>query len=191
MMCIQQGNISAFEELYNRYSRRLLTYFFRALGGDSEKAQDFLQETFLKVIEKPNLFRPQSTFSTWIFTVADNLCKNEYRRLHVRRIVERNIDIDSIALNPEDEYLSAGDGVDQETFECILYKELETINPGHRSAFLLRYQQNLSIKEISKILECSEGTVKSRLFYTVRKLAARLKDFNPCNTEVCKNEQMQ
>ena len=184
MVCIQQGDTSALNELYDRYSQRLLFYFCRALGNDTEKAQDFLQEIFLRIIEKPDLFCPRKKFSTWIFTVADNLCKNEYRRLRVRGIVDTDIDIDSLTVNPENVNLSEGDEVDQKSFERVLFKELERIHPGHRSTFLLRYQQNLSIKQISEILECSEGTVKSRLFYTVRKLASRLKEFNPYNAEV-------
>jgi RNA polymerase sigma-70 factor (ECF subfamily) len=189
MQCIQRGDTSAFRELYDRYSKRLLYYFYRELGGDEEKAQDFLQEIFLKVVEKPNLFDVERKFSTWIFTVAYNMCKNEYRRLEVREIVQNNVDMDEVSHLFESEHHDAEENVDQKLFQKALLAELGKFQDGHRSAFVLRYQQSLSIKEIGQILRCSEGTVKSRLFYTTRKLARRLRAFNPYKPEVPKDEK--
>lgn len=191
MEFIQRGDTSAFDELYHRYSQRLLLYFFRELGGDEQKAQDFLQEIFLKIVEKHALFDTERRFSTWIFTVAYNMCKNEYRRLEARAIVENNVDMEEVSHHPKSEYHQAEQNLDQKTFEKKLLSELEKFEDGQRSAFLLRYQQNLSIKEISEVLACSEGTVKSRLFYTTRKLARKLKAFNPYKTEVPKNERIK
>ena len=189
MRCIQRGDTSAFNELYDRYNQRLLFYFFRELGGDEEKAQDFLQEIFLKIVEKPNSFCTEKRFSTWLFTVAYNLCKNEYRRLEIRDIVETNVDMDAIAHELEGEYHPAEQNLDQKIFKRALLAELEKFDNGHRSVFLLRYQQNFSIKEIGEILGCSEGTVKSRLFYTTQKLARKLQAFNPYKIEVPKDEK--
>jgi RNA polymerase sigma-70 factor (ECF subfamily) len=184
MGCIQRGDTSAFNELYERYSKRLLFYFFRELGGDQGKAQDFLQDVFLKIVEKPGLFDAEKNFSTWVFTVAYNMCKNEYRRLQVREIVENNPDMDKVLQDCESEYHPSEKRVDQKTFQKALSTELDQLDDGHRTAFLLRHQQNLSIREIGEILGCSEGTVKSRLFYTTQKLAAKLKAFNPYKAEV-------
>lgn len=191
MRRIQQGDTSAFDELYNRYGKRLLFYFFRELRGDEEKAQDFLQEIFLKIVEKPELFRIEKKFSTWMFTVAYNMCKNEYRRLEVREIIEDHLNIDQVSQSLEDEYHPFEQKVDQKTFEKALSDELEKFDDGHRSAFLLRYQQNFSIREIGEILGCSEGTVKSRLFYTTQKLASKLKAFNPYRVEVPTDEKIK
>ena len=85
MKLIQGGDASAFNELYDRYSKRLLHYFYRMLGQKEDKAQDFLQDLFLKVIDKTDFFDTDKNFSTWIFTVAYNLCKNEYRKMAVRK----------------------------------------------------------------------------------------------------------
>ncbi len=191
MQCIQRGDVSAFNELYDRYGKRLLFYFFRGLGGDEEKAQDFLQEVFLKVVEKPGLFDTKRRFSTWIFTVAYNMCKNEYRRLEVRKTVENNMDVDKVSHDSQSEHHQIEQNMDQGRFKKKLSEELEKFEDGHRSAFLLRYQQNLSIKEIGEILGCSEGTVKSRLFYTTRKLARKLTAFNPYKIEVPKDEKIK
>ncbi len=189
MQGVQKGKVAAFNELYDRYSRRLLSYFYRELGGDREKAQDFLQEVFMKIVEKPQLFDTQRSFSSWIFTVAYNMCKNEYRRLDVRKSTEDDLRLDQLSSRVETEGQNPEQKVDEETFHKALLAELEEFGDGHRSAFLLRHQQNLSIKEIAEILGCSEGTVKSRLFYTTQKLAAKLKEFNPLQTEVSTDEK--
>jgi len=184
MELIQQGNTAAFDEIYQRYSQRLLYYFYRMFGGDEEKAQDFLQDLFLKIIVKPEQFISKHKFTSWIFTVAHNMCKNEYRRLDVRKITENEVDLDSISTQFETGYNQPDQIMDQQIFERNLLKELMKLNPDYQTTFLLRFQENYSIKEISQILECSEGTVKSRLFHTTRKLMSRLKEFNPSNVEV-------
>ena len=184
MGCIQGGDTSAFNELYDRYSKRLLFYFFRELGGDEAKAQDFLQEIFLKIVEKPGLFRTERKFSTWIFTVAYNLCKNEYRRMQIRSIVQNEPFLDEVTPSYDMDNHHSEQSVDANIFKNALSAELGKIDTIQRSVFVMRYQQNLSIKEISNVLNTSEGTIKSRLFYTTRKLANRLKAFNPNLVEV-------
>ena len=181
---IQHQDTSAFNELYERYSQRLLLYFYRALGGDEDKAQDFLQDVFLKIVEKPGLFHVQRKFSPWIFTVAHNLCKNEYRRLQNKKAVENNPDINPVSQSLQSANPYPEHDVDQKDFKNALFQELSKFDENHRSAFLLRYQQNLCVEEISEILNCPEGTVKSRLYYTTKRLAARLKAFNPNSTQV-------
>jgi RNA polymerase sigma-70 factor (ECF subfamily) len=71
------GDDKAFNELYLRYNQRLLYYFYRMLGNSNDKAQDFLQDIFIKVIDKAHLFDNSRKFSTWIFSIAYNMCKNE------------------------------------------------------------------------------------------------------------------
>jgi len=99
------GEEAAFDELYNRYSKRLLVYFYRMLGRNEEKAQDFLQDFFLKLIEKPHLFSSKNRFSSWVFTVASNMCKNEYRRLKVRNQVVNEKDLDFFSHPGENNFL--------------------------------------------------------------------------------------
>lgn len=119
------------------------------------------------------------------------MCKNEYRRMEVRNIVDNNVDIDETQPGIDDDYHQVERNIDQKAFESALIAELEKLEDDHRSAFLLRYQQNLTIKEIGDILGCSEGTIKSRLFYTTHKLATRLKAFNPYQAEVTKDERIK
>jgi len=183
MESIQQGDTDAFDELYQRYSQRLFYYFYRMFGGDEEKSQDFLQDLFMKIIEKPEQFISKHRFTSWIFTVAHNMCKNEYRRLDIRKNTENEINLNSFSSVFESSYNEIEQYIDQKIFENHLLKELMQMNPDYQTTFLLRFQEDLSIKEISEILECSEGTVKSRLFHTTRKLMNRLKEFNPNHVE--------
>lgn len=177
MRLIRNGEPGAVDLLYERYSKRMLFFFYRMLGGHKEKAQDFLQDLFLKVIEKPELFNPDMKFATWLFAVAGNMCKNEYRRMSIRN----HLDIESVPLSAESREggLSQDDRMDWSAFQQELLTELETLSPTERSTFLLRYQEGLSMQEIGDVLQCPEGTVKSRLFNTTRKLASRLKHYHP------------
>jgi len=176
MTGIQNGDSRALEALYNRYSRRLLIYFYRMLGAE-EKAQDFLQDIFLKLTERPDAFDTGRTFSKWIFSIAANMCKNEYRSLEVRKAHQNNgTENTVIPLNPESRI---EDRLDQERFKTRLFREIRKLNADQRNTFLLRFQENFSIRETAQILNCSEGTVKSRLFYITRKLAIKLKHFDP------------
>jgi RNA polymerase sigma-70 factor (ECF subfamily) len=173
MELVGRGQTRAFDELYGRYGKRLLYYFYKMLAGNESRAQDFTHDLFLKIVERPELYAPGRKFSTWIFSIAHNMCKNEYRRWEVRQFVE--VDFDAITHDAE----SAIEKIDREDFRRILGVELAAMDEDHRAAFLLRYEENFSIREISDVLNCPEGTVKSRLYYTARKLAASLKNFNP------------
>ncbi len=176
MSLIGNEDSTYLKELYNRYSNKLLFYFYRMLGGDEEKAQDFLQDVFLKIIEKPDQFNEKMKFSTWIFTIASNLCKNEYRRMKVRETTRNEPDMDyHQQVNTIDQIHK----INQIDFEKAVQQELRKMDPEQRSTFILRFQENLSIKEIGEILNCSPGTVKSRIFYTTKKLASCLKEYNP------------
>lgn len=177
MELVGRGETSAFDELYGRYSDRLLRYFLRMLGGDEARAQDMLHDLFLKIVERPELYATGRRFSTWIFSSAHNMCKNEYRSRERRRPVVMEFDeLPSEAEHPMEL-------IDRAGFLATLMTELDAFEEEHRTTFLLRYQEGFSIREIGEVLGCPEGTVKSRLFYTTRKLAVRLRDFDPAADE--------
>ena len=174
MKRIKKGEHQAFEILYDRYARQMLRYFYRMLHGDKTLAQDFLQELFLKVIQRPETFDHSRTFKTWLYTIAYNMCKNEYRRQTVRKNYLAANDIIS-----QSEEKPAETSLDQQYFRKRLMSELEKLSTDQRAAFLLRFQEELSITQISAIMGCPAGTVKSRLFYACKKLSHLLEEFNP------------
>lgn len=173
---IREGRERAFDELYGRYSKRLLYYFHKMLGRNEAKAQDFLQDLFLKIIEKPHLYNPEYLFETWIFSMAHNMCKNEYRRNEVRNSIFSKAETSQVP----DESVAFTELYDTVLFEKLLQEELDEMDTGQRTAFVLRYQENLSIGQISQILGCPAGTIKSRLFYAKKRLADKLKVFDQC-----------
>lgn len=179
MRQLRRGDEEAFVELYQRYSQRMLRYFYRMLGGNEEKSQDFLQELFMKLIEKSHLYNPERKFSTWLFTLATNMCKNEYRSLEVRKIMTVKDDMSGVS----DYAQSIEEYLDQRQFQDSLHDALQELSPHHKQVFVLRYQQDLSIKEISEIVDCAEGTIKSRIFYALRKLSDKLAVFKGLNSD--------
>jgi RNA polymerase sigma-70 factor, ECF subfamily len=174
MELVVRGDERAFGAVYDRYHGRLLNYFHRMLWHDRERSRDMLQDLFAKLAQRPASYDPSRPFQTWLFSVANNMCKNAYRHeevvkaaaMHMRHEPDR---VD--ALN--------GVGVDHELFRDRLDEELEKLDPDHKATFVMRYHEDMAIKEIAAAFACSEGTVKSRLFYTLKKLAERMKEFDP------------
>jgi RNA polymerase sigma-70 factor (ECF subfamily) len=178
MAMVLNKNELAFGELYYRYSKKMFSYFYRMLYHDRDKARDFMQDLFLKLIEKPESFDPARQFSPWFYSVATNMCKNEYRKIKIRNEHSVPYTFSDIFLNT-----NIYDELDLKSFIVELYHFLEDMDDDHRSAFLLRYGNNLSVKEIADILDCPEGTVKSRLFYTMKYLSERLNVYKPGGTD--------
>ena len=83
MLFITNGEVLAFDTLYERYSKPLMGYFFRMLNFDKNMAEDALQDLFLKIAVAPEKFDRIRSFKTWIFSVASNTCKNYYRHKNV------------------------------------------------------------------------------------------------------------
>lgn len=174
MELIVRGDERAFGALYDRYQRKLITYFSRMLWNDRERAQDFLQELFTKIARKPDSYDPSRPFSTWLYSVANNMCKNEYRREGTRKAAVPHLKAETAHVDG-----IHGDGVDRERFRLRLDQELDKLDPDQKATFVMRYHEDMAIKEIAGAFGISEGTVKSRLFYTLKKLAERLNEFDP------------
>ena len=159
---IGKRNETAFAVLYDRYSPRMYRFFLRMLDGDTALAEDFTQDIFLKIIEKPQSFDTNRHFRTWLYKVAYNLCKNEYRRA-------------ARTLPPQEKWEERlPEELDRPQFEQCLKNAIAALEAAHRQCFVLRYQETLSVAEIAQILECPEGTVKSRIFYALRQVSARM-----------------
>lgn len=176
MVKVAEGDGAAFSEIYDRYSTPLINYFYRMLWRDRERAEDFMQELFTKLIHKPHLYNSERRFKTWMYSIANNMCKNEYRRMEVRKNTSSGLaDREDI----KDSAVLSDKLADMEIFREKLDDELMELSDNHKVVFELRYREELSIKEIAEVLDCSEGTIKSRLFYTIKKLSGKLQAYNP------------
>lgn len=176
MVAVSKGDKRAFDELYARYSSPLLGYFMRMLWKDREKSEDFVHDLFAKIIRNPDYFDPDRSFKTWVYSVANNMCKNEYKKQEVRKNTTSGLD----------QHFSLGDDttnvmnqVQDMQFKSAFEGSLDLLDHKHKEVFVLRHIDGLSIKEIAECVEISEGTVKSRLFYATKYLAENLKEYNP------------
>lgn len=167
----------AFEELYRRYASRFKGFFMRMLAADGALADDFLQELFLRIYQARESYRQGSSFSTWAFTIAYNLCRNEYRR----RDVAEGYACEQRETAPAEagELPDFENRYDRAVFYGQLKRALAVLTAEQRAAYTLRYEEELSVQEIARILHCPEGTVKSRLFYALKLLKQALADYKP------------
>ncbi len=175
MKLLSKGNQKAFDEIYLRYSDVLFGYFMKMLARDKEKCEDMVHDLFAKIIRKPDYFNVNRSFRTWVFSVACNMCKNEYKRMSVRKHVSNDFE-PTKSLQAESDTLKK---VHESTFSESFYQALNALDEKHKNVFARRHFEGLSMKEISETLEINEGTVKSRLFYATKTLAKELKEFNP------------
>jgi RNA polymerase sigma-70 factor (ECF subfamily) len=173
MQRLGKHDAAAFEELYERYGKLLYNYFLRMLWKDREKARDFTQDLFARIVQKHELYDPSRSFKTWIYSIANNMCKNEYARQQVRRDAQPTI---SDHLKTTEKPIEGND-MDRAQFQKDLQSALQTLDEIKRTTFELRFVQEMSITEISQVMQCSEGTVKSRLFYTLKDLNGQLRAY--------------
>jgi len=174
MSLLTKGGQQAFDELYKRYSKPIFHFFYRMLNNDRKKAEDMLHDLFLKIIEKPKSFDDTRTFSSWFYTLAGNMVRNEYRSIQIRNDYDQqnqNQPVEGVEHHLEN--------MDRQIFDQKLQAELDRLNPDSKTMFNLRYVEEMSVKQIAEIMDCPEGTVKSRLFYTTRLLAKKLSIYKP------------
>ncbi|WP_417266538.1 RNA polymerase sigma factor [Brumimicrobium sp.] len=177
---MSKGDERAFDEIYQRYGSKLAAYFTRKLKHDKEKGEDFMHDLFAKLIDRPELFDPNRSFKTWVYSVANNMCINEYKKMAVRSNTTNGISMDiqiSSKSQPIEEQLN------EKNFSSDLEKAMSKLEEKHREVFIMRHIDGLSVKEVAEIMEIKPGTVKSRLFYATKKIASVLQMYNPVNEE--------
>lgn len=163
------GSEPAFEELYKRHTQKLFGFFYKMLWGNKALAEDAVQEVFLKVIRYKNNYDSNRNFSTWLYTIAYNICKNEYRKYEMNNKQETA---------PVNEHTASGEQlVDLKRFAGAVKKELNGLDEEKKTLFLLRFEEQLSVPEISRIMDIPEGTIKSRIFYLLKHLSEKLKPY--------------
>jgi len=162
----QSGDIEAFEQLVSAYDKRAYNIAYRVMGNE-EDAKDMAQEAMLRVYRSIKDFKGQSSFSTWLYRIVTNVCLDELRR----RKNDKHVSIDS-TIQTEDGELHMELSSDKETPETayerleqreLIKKAIRELNDEYRSVIVLRDIQGFSYEEISNMLECSLGTVKSRI----------------------------
>lgn len=162
------GDPRAFGQLVALYQVRLLNFIYRMIG-DRERAEDLVQEAFLRVHRHLDRFDPARKFSTWIYTIASNLAKNELRNRSRSPLVlfqyfrQRSQDTEYRPLDCEDPRGRPDDRYARRQLQELVDKTVGKLPANHREVFVLRELEGKSYEEIAEIMRCNLGTVKSRL----------------------------
>jgi RNA polymerase sigma-70 factor (ECF subfamily) len=176
MRRFQRGDARAFETLMRRHRTPIHAFLCRLLG-DRARAEDLLQETFLRVVKGAAAWEPRASVRTWLFTIARNLAADEARR----RVFRDTDPLDAAAEGeaPRGDGLAAGGRApDDAAGDALVRPRLEAalaaLPAEQREVFLLREHAGLSFPEIAEATGANENTVKSRLRYALLALRERL-----------------
>ena len=158
---VTTNNTILFSTLYDRYSKKVYNKCY-SFSRSEDEAKDLTQDVFLKLFTKLNTFKAKSKFSTWLYSFTYNFCVNYVKRDKARimndasdSMEEHNYHLMEIEDIPEDDL-----------FEMKVKKlktALEKINPDDKVILLLKYQDDVSVKELQTVLKASESAVKMRL----------------------------
>ncbi len=178
MLQFQAGTVEAFDILVSRYRDPLTNYIYRFLG-DMKECEDLLQETFLRVYRNRHSYRRIAKFSTWLYTIAGNLARSEYRKRKRRRlfsIQSVNRDTEEYEVEIPDETFSPDKHTESTIQDHYIQEALNQIPEEFREVVVLRDVQQLAYDEIAQITGLPMGTVKSRINRGRTKLQVLLKD---------------
>jgi len=159
-----ENTIEAYEILVKRFKDPLMNFVYRFLG-DRDIASDIVQDTMIKFYLNKDSYQSIAKFSTWIYTIAGNLSKNELKRRKRRVILSiSNDDPDDITLQIEDKKFIAPDrAADNSIKGDMVQRALLKVKPIYRELVILRDIDGFSYEEISEMTDLSLGTVKSRI----------------------------
>ncbi len=161
------GDSRSFDVLVDRYQHRLLNFVYRTIG-DRERAEDLVQEVFIRVHRHLHRFDQSKKFSTWIYTIASNLAKNELRNrsrnpLVLFQAIRKDDDVDQRPLQFEDHQTRPDDLFRKRHLRELVEWAVARLPEHHRIVFVLRELEGKTYEEIAELTDCNLGTVKSRL----------------------------
>jgi RNA polymerase sigma-70 factor, ECF subfamily len=184
MVRYQRGDRDAFAELVRRYQTPIYNFVIRQVGQKSI-AEDTTQEVFLRVVQNAAEFKHEARFSTWLYTIARNLCIDQLRKLSHRR--HPSLDqpppgspdqrpLGESVVDP-DPRASVDRAAASSEMQGSIVRAVEGLPEDQREVFLLREVASLSFKQIAEVTGVGENTVKSRMRYALDRLQAALSDF--------------
>jgi RNA polymerase sigma-70 factor (ECF subfamily) len=177
VVSLRSGDSQSLGVLVTRWERPLFCFAYRMLRRQ-EDARDICQETFLRVLRKAHRFKEGSKFSTWMYQIALNLCRDQLRKrrrwsliLSEGREVDERIDsIKTTATLDADPSL----GMERDEKSALIQRALLEIPSEQREVLIMKEYEGLKFKEIARILGAPESTVKSRMYYGLTGLKAAL-----------------
>jgi RNA polymerase sigma-70 factor (ECF subfamily) len=182
MLRYRDGEVRAFELLLTRHRKPIYNFILRYVLEPAQ-AEDLLQETFLRVIRGAESYERQAKFTTWLYTIARNLCVDASRRAKHRRAqsLDAPIDEEEGSGTLLDRVADPTGTVDRQVIGKQLGERIQRAVDGlgeeQREVFVLREVLDLPFKEIAEIVGCPENTVKSRMRYALEKLREALDEY--------------
>lgn len=179
------GDLQAFDELVCRYERKIYTLAYRMFGNYHD-ANDLAQEAFLRAFQSIKGFRGDSSFYTWLCRIATNVCRDELRKRYRVSVesLDEEVNIGDWEIKKQIPTANPGPAelYERQELQHELQDLINTLTPEFRMALILRDIQGQSYEEIAEQLECSLGTVKSRISrarsYLKEKILAQQEQIN-------------
>lgn len=168
---IQKGEKQALALLVERHHSLLLGYLYRMTGGDRALAEDLVQEAFLRLLRGIKRYIYPRPFKPWLYTIATNLARDHYKAADARRTI--NLTMDGEGRNLANEEVPEVSVLEADEIDQVI-GALASLPDHQREVVVLRYYQELSLNEISEVLDIPVGTVKSRLSIGLKNLRERL-----------------
>ncbi len=168
MLRVKAGDRAAFEEIFRLFQKPLANYLYR-LTGNRARAEDLLQDAFLRLWKAAPTYEPTAKVSTYVFRIAHNLFLNEAARRREKALE---------SMDAETTFDPAGD-MNRREVQSAVQKAIEALPEGEREVLLLSEYNGFKYAEISEILGIPVGTVKSRMFSAVQRLKELLKGLEP------------
>jgi RNA polymerase sigma-70 factor, ECF subfamily len=184
MEAYRRGELRAFDVLVARHARPLYNFLLRSVHSRA-RAEELLQEVLLRVVRARNRYQRSAKFTTWVYTIARNLCVDESRRARFRDhvsleaprhgdLAERSLHQTMTADQIPTDVLAEGPRIRRRLAAAI-----DRLPEDQREVFLMRQLAGLSFREIGRSVGAPENTVKSRMRYALEKLRQELADLNP------------
>jgi len=184
MLDFRTGEARAFEVLLRRHRAPVFNFILR-FTGHSARAEDLLQETWLKVVRRASEYEPKARFTTWLYTIARNLCVDSARKEKYREVESLDAPIRSEEMDGADRSLGelvadCGPAPDRAAHNArlrpLLERALQSLPDEQREVFILREYSGVAFKEIATVTGVSENTVKSRMRYALEGLRRKLEE---------------
>jgi RNA polymerase sigma-70 factor (ECF subfamily) len=196
MLRVRDDDAAAFAELVEQYQQRLVTIMHH-LVGNKEEAEDLAQEVFLRIYRTRKKYRPRAKFSTWLFTIANNLALNALRSRQRRPAMPLETR-DSGPLGPRpaeqlvrDKEDQPSERMQQQELAAIVQRALEDLNERQRAAVVLNKFEDMTYIEIAEVMNLTTKAVKSLLSRARENLRKALKQYIYMDGAPIKDEEIE
>ncbi len=179
MWLVQKDKLEAFEVLARRYEKRFVNFLYRFVNNRSV-AEDICQQALLRIYRNRKKYRNRGKCSTWMYTITANLARDWLRKnkrftfISLDKQVNENTDIIDFYESSEP---TSSKRLEDKELARMVQRAIDSLPKHQRLAILLSHYDNLNYHEIAKIMGCSKGTVKSRIFRAKSRLKVLLTDY--------------